>query len=139
MADTSPISEFVDVDVLGPEFEPDTELIIEHLHTNKRTSPRYRRNDIRAVLKIHSFLYPRLQPVVVQNISSRGAAIVSGKPLKANSKVCLYLLFACGKRFNIEARVVHTEAKPRYGLKFTDNNNDLGEFLLHTQTNLDFG
>lgn len=139
MAD-SPTS-FFDVsvmDTLGPEFDPDTELTIENLHTNKRSSIRYRRHDIRAVIKIHSLFYPRLQPVVIQNISSRGAAIVSGKPLKENAKVTLYLLFSCGKRFSIEAVIVHNRAKPKYGLKF-ESNNELGEFLLKTQTNLDFG
>lgn len=127
------------MDTIGPEFDPDTELTIEHLHTNKRSSIRYRRHDIRAVIKIHSLLYPRLQPVVIQNISSKGAAIVSGKALKDNGKVTLYLLFSCGKRFSIEALIVHAKAKPRYGLKFLANNNELGEFLLKTQTNLDFG
>ena len=45
----------------------------ESLINNKRVAIRYRRSDIKAVVKIRSRIFPRLVQVVLHDISSRGA------------------------------------------------------------------
>lgn len=117
----------------------DQEIDIDSMFSNKRIAVRYRRSDIRAVIKIRSFLFPQLIPVVLTDISSKGAAIKCNKSLKANRKVCLYLLFKDGRRFTIDGNIAHIDAAPRYGIRFDRYHTDLAEHLLHSQTELHFG
>lgn len=132
-----------------PDFPPDIfdeldqEIQLDNLWANKRIAVRYRRNDIKAVIKVHSLFFPRLSQVVLYDISSKGACIHSPKKLNKKTKVCLYLLFNDGKRFEIEAMVVYAEGNPKhglkkYGLKFESFHNELADHLLHTQTDLTF-
>lgn len=117
----------------------DQEVTIDNSWANKRSAVRYMRNDIRAALKIHSLWFPRLFAVALRDISSRGAAVFSDKKLPKNKRICLYLLFSDGTRFDIEALVVHCDpSKGRYGLKFDTVQKSLAEHLLHTQTDLLF-
>jgi len=118
--------------------ELDKDIPRESLWTNKRVAVRYRRKDIKAVVKVHSLLYPRLLPVALHDISSRGAAVHSPKKISRKSRVCLYLLFDDGKRFEIEALVVHASKAQIYGLKFDTFHEALADHLLHTQTDLTF-
>lgn len=118
--------------------ELDQEIPLDNLWDNKRIAVRYKRNDIKAVVKVHSLLFPRLLAVILNDISSKGASIISPKKLGKKSRVCLYLLFNDGKRFEIEAIVVYAENTQKYGLKFASFHNELAEHLLHTQTDLTF-
>ncbi len=104
---------------------------------NSRISVRYRRKDIKAVVKTRSLLFPQLIRVELLDISSKGAAIRSAKKLNLKGRVNVFLLFTDGKRFNIIA-TVNNRATPRYGLKFDSYQAELAEHLLTTQTDLSF-
>lgn len=125
---------------LPDEDELDQEIHLEGaLANNKRLAVRYQRHDIKAVIKIHSFLFPRLFPVKLHDISSRGAAIFSKHKLSTKNRVTLYLLFSDGKRFEIASSIVHCESEEhRYGIKFDEHNHPLADHLLLTQTDLHF-
>ncbi|AMK78724.1 MULTISPECIES: PilZ domain-containing protein [Methylomonas] len=117
----------------------DQEVTIDSSWSNKRSAVRYLRNDIRAAVKIKSMWFPRLFPVVLRDISSRGAAVFSEKKLSKNKRIFLYLLFNDGRRFDIAALVVHCDReRGRYGIKFDNIEKSLAEHLLHTQTDLLF-
>ncbi|MCQ8181719.1 PilZ domain-containing protein [Methylomonas sp. SURF-1] len=117
----------------------DQEIDLDSEWSNKRSAVRYLRNDIKAAVKIHSLWFPRLFPVSLRDISSRGAAIVTDQKIKKKSRVSLFLLFSDGRRFQVEAAIVHHDAgSQRYGVKFDSLNSELAEHLLHTQTDLNF-
>ena len=118
--------------------EIDQEIPLDSLGSNKRVAVRYRRNDIKAVVKVRSLFFPRLLHVTLHDISSKGAAVVSNKKLVKKSKVCLYLLFKDGRRFEIDAVVVYSENSHKYGLKFYSYHDALADHLLQTQTDLTF-
>ncbi|MCQ8128994.1 PilZ domain-containing protein [Methylomonas rivi] len=117
--------------------ELDQEVELDAL-VNKRISVRYRRNDIKAIVKTHSLLFPRLIKVVLLDISSKGAAIQCNKKLKPKSRVSFFLKFQDGRRFTIQAIVANNQAAPRYGLKFDTYQTELADHLLSTQTDLLF-
>ena len=121
-----------DFDELDYEITPDS------LFVNKRISVRYRRNDIKAMVKTRRFIFPTLVQVNLLDISSKGASIHSDKKLKRKSRVIFLLEFKDEKRFIISAAVVHTRLAPRYGLRFDRYQRELAEHLLHTQTDLEF-
>ncbi|MBS3964451.1 MAG: PilZ domain-containing protein [Methylomonas sp.] len=116
----------------------DEDIDLHDLIGNQRLAVRYLRSDIKATLKVANFFYPRLYPIVLRDISSKGAAILCEKKIRKNTTVCLYLLFGDGKRFAIDARVVHSQAYPVHGLKFCKRNFELAEHLLQTQSDLSF-
>ncbi len=118
----------------------DQEIELDNSWSNKRVAVRYLRNDIKATIKIHSFWYPRLVQVLLRDVSSRGAAVFSEKKLGKNKRICLYLLFKDGSRFDINATVAYCDHENhRYGIKFDNIDKPLAEHLLHTQTELLFG
>lgn len=119
--------------------ELDHNIELDSLLLNKRISVRYRRNDIKAMIKTHSLFFPQLFRVNLLNISSKGAAIHSDKKLRLKSRVSFFLHFNDGRRFTINATVVHNHSAPKYGLKFDLYQSDLAEHLLATQTGLEFG
>lgn len=121
------------------ELDLDLEIDLTDLIGNQRLAVRYLRTDIKAAVKTLSFFYPKLYPVILRDISSKGAAILCEKKIRKNTAVCLYLLFSDGKRFAIKAHVVHSSAHPLHGLKFDKRNFELAEHLLQTQTDLLFG
>jgi hypothetical protein len=120
--------------------ELDHQIQVKHaLASNKRVAVRYRRKDIKAVVKIPSLLFPRLVTVALHDISSRGAAVISTQKLINKGKIELFLLFSDGARFDIAAKIIHCESSTlRYGIKFDNANDALAEHLLHTQTDLHF-
>jgi hypothetical protein len=118
--------------------ELDQEIPLESLWSNKRVAVRYRRHDIKAVVKVRSVIFPRLLPVILHDISSKGAAVISPKKIRKKSRVCLYLLFNDGRRFQIDALVVYSESTQKYGLKFDNYHDELADHLLQTQTDLTF-
>ncbi len=116
----------------------DQEILLDSLSPNKRVAVRYRRTDIKAVIQVRSLFFPRLLLGQLQNISSRGAAIVCSKKLRKKAKVTLFLLFTDGKRFDIKATVVYTSDVQIYGLKFDQYQKKLADHILLTQTELIF-
>jgi hypothetical protein len=111
---------------------------LDSLINNKRVAIRYKRSDIKAVVKVQSRIFPRLVQVVLHDISSRGAGVISPKRMNINSRVCLYLLFNDGKRFEIDGVIVYSKKAKVYGLKFNTYQEALADHLLHTQTDLKF-
>jgi hypothetical protein len=110
----------------------------ESLINNKRVAIRYKRTDIKAVIKIQSRIFPRLVQVVLHDISSRGAGVISPKRMHINSRICLYLLFNDGKRFEIDGVIVYSKKAKIFGIRFDAYQEALADHLLHTQTDLKF-
>jgi len=107
--------------------------------SHKRSAVRYLRDDIKAAIKIRSLWFPRLFPVLLRDISSRGALVASEKKMTKKSRIKLFLLFSDGNRFEIDAVVVHCDhVAHRYGIKFNSTNAALADHILHTQTDLNF-
>jgi hypothetical protein len=119
--------------------ELDNDIELDSLLINKRISVRYRRKDLKAVVKTHSLFFPQLIKVQLMDISSKGAAIHCTKKLRTKSKVTFFIQFNDGRRFTIKALVANTHAAPRYGLKFDFYQAELADHLLATQTELLFG
>jgi hypothetical protein len=118
--------------------ELDQVIDIDCLLLNNRISVRYRRSDIKIIIKTHSLLFPRLIDAKLVDISSKGIAIHSQKKLRVNGRVSIFLQFNDGKRFTVLATVSNKVA-PRYGLKFDTYQTELADYLLATQTDLTFG
>jgi hypothetical protein len=118
--------------------ELDQVIDIDCLLLNNRISVRYRRSDIKIIIKTHSLLFPRLIDAKLVDISSKGIAIHSQKKLRVNSRVSIFLQFNDGKRFTVLA-TVSNKTIPRYGLKFDSYQTELADYLLATQTDLTFG
>jgi len=127
-----------DIDSTDDFDELDHPIELDSLLLNKRISVRYRRNDIKAMVRTRSLIFPKLFAVNLLDISSKGAAIYSRK-LKRNSRVTFFLEFNDKTRFTINAVVAHIDSAPRYGLKFDLYQHELAEHLLQTQTDLEFG
>lgn len=118
--------------------ELDQDISLESLGSNQRIAVRYKRRDIKAIVKVRSLLFPRLQQVILHDISSKGAAVLSPKKFSIKSRVCLYLQFEDGKRFEIDAVVVYSNNAQKYGLKFDKYHEALADHLLDSQTDLTF-
>ncbi len=116
----------------------DQGLDLSYLLLNNRISVRYRRSDIRAMIKTHSLLFPQLISVQLIDISSKGAAVHSRRKLRLKGRVSVFLKFNDGRRFTILATVIN-RTTPRHGLKFDHYQTDLADHLLATQTDLLFG
>ena len=119
--------------------ELDRDIEFDSLLLNKRISVRYRRKDIKAAVRTHSFLFPQIIRVTLLDISSKGAAIHSDKKLRLKTRISFFLLFNDGRRFTIKGIVANNQAAPRYGLKFDFYQTELADHLLATQTDLVFG
>ena len=118
--------------------ELDQVIDIDCLLLNNRISVRYRRSDIKVMIRTQSLLFPRLIDASLVDISSKGIAIHSQKKLRVNGRVSIFLQFYDGKRFTVLATVSNKVA-PRYGLKFDTYQTELADYLLATQTDLTFG
>lgn len=108
---------------------------------NRRITTRYVRSDVKAsVSKIKLFRFSK--PIVIElfDLSTRGALISVDMDIKLNKKITLILFFEDGKEFHIPAAIVRktTGDKSIYGIKFNRYDNELGEYLLKTQTQLVF-
>jgi len=114
------------------------DLNFNNLPVNKRMAIRYRRKDIKAIVRVRKLFLHKGVNVILHDISSRGAGVLSPEKIPLKGKVSLHLLFNDGKRFVIDAKVVYSLQSNLYGLKFTKVNNDLAEYLLQTQTDLTF-
>lgn len=108
---------------------------------NNRIATRFIREDIDASISDLGFLNrSKAHPVHLMDITSKGVLIESDKKLKINQTLTLRLKFLAGKEFVIKAKVarVADEANNQYGIKFDRYNNELGDYLLDTQTKLVF-
>jgi hypothetical protein len=80
--------------------------------------------------------------VKLLDISSRGALIggPSKMVLKTNQKIMLTLIFFSNKKFEIPARVTRqlVEGRTFYGIRFDKVGDELGDYLLESQTDLIF-
>lgn len=74
----------------------DQEIDLDSEWSNKRTAVRYLRNDIKAAVKVHSLWFPRLFPVLLRDISSRGAAIVTSHKIKKAGSAYFYCSATAG-------------------------------------------
>jgi len=127
--------ETLDIDNLsGP-------VISNDLEANRRITVRYVREDIKASLsnvKIHLFGPPLT--IQLLDLSTKGALISSDKKIRKNKKLTLVLEFEDNRTFEIEARIVRLDAfiPNTYGIKFNKYNDELGDYILKTQTDLIF-
>ena len=116
-------------------------VISDNLETNRRITVRYVREDIKASLsnvKIHLFGPPLT--IQLLDLSTKGALISSDKKIRKNKKLTLVLEFEDNRTFEIEARIVRLDAfiPNTYGIKFNKYNDELGDYILKTQTDLIF-
>lgn len=108
--------------------------------TNRRIAVRYVRRDIKAEISVKKFLTTQRRPVKLLDISSKGALISCSIRLSKKQKLKISLKFKDGKTFRLNAVVVYTTSlePTKYGIKFDRLNNDLGEQLFTSQTDLIF-
>ena len=133
MADTNPPSEnHRDI------FDLDTD---DTIQDNGRRSVRYVRSDIKVVLITKNLLgIDKKIQAQLQDISSKGLRVSAEEKLSINKKITVALKFKDGRRFNMKAKVVRQSSNNKldYGIKFEERQNDLGDHLLETQTDLLF-
>lgn len=126
----------------------DSKLITNY--KNKRKSVRYVREDITAFISQADifgtytlFSYSRAVRVKLLDISSRGVLVGGPSYLvfKKEHKVMLTLVFNSNRIFEIPTKVMRqlNEGKKFYGLKFDAVNDELGDYLLESQSDLVFG
>ncbi|PKM10316.1 MAG: hypothetical protein CVV13_13520 [Gammaproteobacteria bacterium HGW-Gammaproteobacteria-3] len=111
-----------------------------HEVDNRRKTTRYIRNDFAAMIISSNLFGLKKYSTRINDISSQGASVSVNQKLAIKSKVTLYFRFKTGKIFKIEGRVVR-QCKTStycYGIKFTKQENSLGDYLLETQTDLLF-
>lgn len=113
-------------------------LLSDEQADNKRTAVRYIRTDISASIGTTVFFFfSKKIPVKLIDISSKGAAIKSKKRIRAK-KIILNLVFADKKVFTIPAKIIYRGSHFKYGLKFNRYDNELGNHMLETQSDLLF-
>jgi len=108
--------------------------------SNQRKATRYIRDDITISIRKSSLLnLSKRIPVILLDISSKGAAVECEKRLKIKNKVILEMIFQDEHQFIIPAKIVHQiKDKNRYGLKFDKVNDGLGDYILSSQNDLIF-
>ncbi|MBU2569812.1 MAG: PilZ domain-containing protein [Gammaproteobacteria bacterium] len=117
-------------------FDLDTD---DTIQDNGRRSVRYVRNDIKVVLITKNLLgLDKKIQAQLQDISSKGLRVSAKEKLSINKKITVALKFKDGRRFNMKAKVVRQSSSNKfdYGIKFEERQNDLGDHLLETQTDL---
>lgn len=115
------------------DFDPD-----ESIKHNGRKSVRYVRNDIKVVLVTSNLLgIGKKIKAKLQDISSKGVRVSTDEKLGTQKKLIVALKFNDGTTFTINAKIVRKNAL-EYGIKFEQQQNKLGDYLLETQTDLLF-
>lgn len=124
-----------------PFDSPDGDLDFTNPKTDRKTI-RYIRNDIRIqLLYSHALGLKKVTvPCHLDDISSKGVLVTTDKKLGVNKKLTVILTFIDGKEFRIVGRVIRQcpDIPHRYGIKFEQQENSLGDYLLKTQTDLTF-
>ncbi|MDO8845458.1 MAG: PilZ domain-containing protein [Methylicorpusculum sp.] len=111
------------------------------VHSNRRKSVRYVRNDVQTTLLIRNFMgLKSSMDVKLFDISSRGVNIASAKRLKIGKPVCLIFRFEDGMEFKINAFIRNCciKSEYQYGIQFEKQENNLADHLLKTQVDLVF-
>lgn len=110
----------------------------------QRATVRYVRDDIAvAVCKTSPIIFGKeifIELAELIDINCRGALISTNAIFRVNEKIMLNLKFKSGKLFKINGSVVHRTVLPpcQYGIKFNRYNDELGNYLLETQSKLIF-
>lgn len=108
---------------------------------NHRKSTRYIRQDIKVrVLFGNALGLKKTIETELNDISSRGALVTTPCKLGISKKITLVITFDDGQIFRFSGKIVRKcpSARYRYGIKFERQENDLGDYLLKTQTDLTF-
>lgn len=110
---------------------------------NKRTSPRYVRDDIVVVLCEASKFSNKeifMGFVTLNDIATRGISFSCTHDLALQKKIILNLRFETGMIFKINGTVIYKIGKNpyQYGVKFDEDNHTLADHLLETQRKLVF-
>jgi hypothetical protein len=113
---------------------------------NQRRTVRYIRKDIKVWIRRESWFdalgldrFRKEIPAELLDISNRGCLLGSAEKLAVPTKITVLLMFGTGMRFEIKAMVVRkAEGRNQYGIKFAQYNDELGEYMLKTQTELTF-
>lgn len=108
---------------------------------NQRTATRCVREDITATISnLGLFSFGKVVLVKLLDITSKGVLIATDTKLSLNQKFTLTLQFNTGKIFVIKATVarISTSRPTEYGIKFDQYNDELGDYLLETQSTLVF-
>ncbi|WP_341328461.1 PilZ domain-containing protein [Methylotuvimicrobium sp. KM2] len=119
-------------------FDLDTD---DTIQDNGRRSVRYVRSDIKVALITKNLLgIDKKIQAQLQDISSKGLRVSPEEKLGINKKITVALKFKDGRRFTMKAKVVRQSSSNEleYGIKFEERQNDLGDHLLETQTDLLF-
>ena len=123
------------------DLEDDLQLDLDDLENNRRRTIRYVRDDIAAHLIVYK-LIGKSKPINVEllDVSSKGALInAPGTKFGINTKVDLELIFKSDSRpFTITGTIVRKTEDMNVGIKFSSYQNDLGDHLLDTHTDLVF-
>lgn len=117
--------------------KPSSESVIK----NQRVATRCVRQDIAAYISdLGLFSFGKTVSVKLLDITSKGVLIATDKKLSINQKLTLTLCFYSGKTFVIKSSVARIAplAHYEYGIKFNQFNNELGDYLLSTQSKLVF-
>lgn len=110
----------------------------------QRATVRYVRDDIAvAICKTNPIIFGReifIELAELIDINCRGALITTSASFRVNEKIMLNLKFKSGRSFKIKGVIVHRTVLPpcQYGIKFNRYNDDLGNYLLETQSKLIF-
>lgn len=108
---------------------------------NLRKAVRYGRDDIKALLSRKSFFHSSKPfDIEVHDISTRGAHVISKRKLSIDGTYVLIISFGSDKTFEIPGKVIHKKpsSDDSYGFKFDAYNDELGDYLLNSQTDLVF-
>jgi len=106
--------------------------------TNHRSAVRYVREDIIVFVILTNWLgLSKKKPVKLIDISSKGIAVESNQILAIKKQVSLELCIQ-NKQFLIPAIVIHRMGLNQYGLRFSQFNHELGDYLLLSQSELIF-
>jgi hypothetical protein len=111
---------------------------------NKRVAPRYVRDDIVVVLCETTHLsFGKeffIDFVKLNDLSSRGLSFSSSHHIAVNKKIVLNLRFNTTVTFKIPASIIYriNTSPYQYGVKFDNDNQELSDHLLETQSKLVF-
>lgn len=115
--------------------------VLDHVIDNSRIATRYIREDIAVAITSKNLvgISKRIEAKLL-DITSKGVLVAASEKMAINKNIVLHLQFTTGKVFDINAKVVRNAAadKNEYGIKFDFYNNELGDYLLETQSKLIF-
>jgi hypothetical protein len=115
--------------------------VLDHKIDNSRIATRYIREDIAVSITSKNLLgiSKRIEAKLL-DITSKGVLVAATEKMAINKNIVLHLRFTTGKVFDINAKIVRNAAadKNEYGIKYDFYNNELGDYLLETQSKLIF-